>query len=67
MLIGWAVCLLLLCPVRVNEDCSPSHNSDAVQALLGMAATHTHGLYSENNMEDGYDEYGWSELDVARM
>ena len=50
-----------------NEDCSPSHNSDAVQALLGMAATHTHGLYSENNMEDGDDEYGWSELDVATM
>ena len=50
-----------------NEGCSPSHNSDAVQALLGMAATHTHGLYSDNNWEDGDDEYGWSEHDVASM
>ena len=57
-----------------NEGCNnsgPSHSNDVVQALLGMAATHTQplnlGMYSENNGEDGDDEYGWSEHDVAQM
>ena len=53
------------------NNSGPSHSSNAEQALLVMAATHTQtlnlGMHSENNGEDGDDEYGWSEHDFAGM